>query len=297
MVLADNYGIPLPKDTENEILHSVMVLLVTMNLNESSAIHRYIQPLDGHKNVYMFDQHGQNSKVITYYIGKYGACPAAIRDVLPRFEVCDSTDSTVPVMADQCFPNLGAIISVGVACGIAEDIKLCDVLVSSEVIVFENKDMLHFPNNETIKVSPQLCRLFTHPIQWPSYEIKKRLKDNGVQLPNVKSGLILSGPFLDDIAMESLSKNFSNRVIGMEIKGTNLFTAKQQTIINSIIVKAVCDFGDGVNDEKYQPTAALLSADLVEKCLSDPQALEVLQGYTFVFVRSVRPVKKLIVTL
>ena len=45
-------------------------------------------------------------------IGKYGACPAAITYVPHGFEVLIST------LANQRFPNLCAIVSVGVACGI-----------------------------------------------------------------------------------------------------------------------------------------------------------------------------------
>ena len=282
MVLTENYGIPLPKHIENEILQRIVVLLVTMNLTENLATHSYMQPLDGHSNVYIFNQQRQHSNIVTYYIGNYGACPAAIRDVLPRFETHDST-SAVVMMADQCFPNLGAIISVGVACGIKGKVKICDVLVSSKVINYDNEEMLYSSTGEIIRISDQLCRLFTHPIQWPSDLIKKCLNDNGEQLPSIKSGLILTGPYLDDLPMD-LVRNSAHRVIGMEIEKTNLFTANQQTVVNSIIVKAVCDFGDGMNNEMYQPTAALLSADLVDKCLSDPQAHKILKGYIYLAI-------------
>ena len=48
--------------------------------------------------------------------------------------------------------------------------------------------------------------------------------------------------------------------------------------LNVIIVKAVCNFKDGKDNEVYQPTAALLAADLVHVCLSDHQAFEELEG-------------------
>ena len=132
MVLTTKKDIILPKDIETEVLQGVMVLLVTVNLDESLATCSYLQPLDGHDNIYRFFQGGQQSNVI-YYIGKYGLCPAAIRDVPPYFELRGST-SSVPTMAKQCFPYLSAIISVGVAYGIKGEVKLFDVLVSSEVV-------------------------------------------------------------------------------------------------------------------------------------------------------------------
>ena len=91
--------LPLPKDIEIEILQSVMVLLVTRNVNEKLATYSYLQPLDGHKNIYRFDQGGRQTKVVTYYIGKYGACPAAIRNIPSGYEMHNST-STVPMMAN-----------------------------------------------------------------------------------------------------------------------------------------------------------------------------------------------------
>ena len=278
MALTIKEDITLPEDIETEVLQGVMVLLVTVNLDESLATRSYLQPLDGHDNIYRFSQGGQQSNVV-YYIGKYGLCPTAIRDVP---ELCGST-SFVPMMAKQCFPCLSAIISVGVAFGIKGEVKLFDVLVSSEVVNYNydetrDKTPSYSPNAEPIVLLSQLCKLFTHPIQWPNELIKKRLNDNGKQIPIVKSGLILSGPYLDDPAIKSLVRNFAHRVIGIEMGGVNLFSAKQEITARTIIVKVVYNFGDGKNSNVCQPTAALLAANLVDKCLSHPQAHETLKG-------------------
>ena len=283
MVLTKGNSISLPKHIENEILQCVVILLVTVNLDESLAIHSYLQPLDGHKSIYKLNQDEHDDRSFTYYIGNYGACPAAIRDVLPTFKVHDISDSTntVLVMADQCFPNLSAIISVGVACGIREKVKICDILVSSEVVNYEtagNKENIYSSSADIIKVSPQLCGLFTCPIKWPNDSIIKRLNESGEQSPNVKSGLILSGQCRDNLVMESLLRNFGHGAIGVEKEAINLFAENQQTVVNSIIVKAVSDFGNGMDDEKYRPTAAILVADFLDKCLNDPQAYELLKG-------------------
>ena len=279
MVLTTKKDIPLPKNIETEVLQSVMVLLVTMNLDESLATCSYLQPLDGHGNIYRFSQGGEQSNVI-YCIGKYGACSSAIRDIPPVFELHGSTNA-IPTMAEQCFPNLSAIISVGVACGIPGEVKLCDVLVSSEVVNYDetrDKQASYYSSVESMVVSSQLSKLFTQPDQWPNESIIKRLNDNGVQIPNVKSGLILSGPYLDDLALKSLIRNSTHGVIGIEMGRTNLFLTNQGTTAHAIIVKAVCDFGDGKSNKTYQPTAALLAADFIDKCLSDSQAHETLQG-------------------
>ena len=265
----------LPKNIEVDVLQNIAVLLI--NAHGTSHMHRYLQPLDGHVNVYRFHQGEQQNELVTYYIGKYGACPAAIRWLQP---VHDS-HSTVLMMADQCFPNLGAIISVGVACGIRSKAQLCDVLVSSKVINYDYDITIkkYLPKGEAIIVSSPIIKLFTQPVQWPNNAINKYLKSNRQQVPNVKSGTILSGPYVVYYqATNRLVKNFADEVIGIEIDGANLFTENQPTTVNTVIVKAVCDFGDGKKIKVNQPTAALLAADLVYTGLSCPQAPEILKG-------------------
>ena len=276
----------LPKYIETKILQSVMVLLVTRNVNEKLATYSYLQPLDGHENIYRFDQGGRQTKIAIYYIGKYGACPAAIRNIPSGYEIHNST-STVPMMASQCFPNLGCIISVGVTRGIKGVVKICDVLVSSKVINYDtsrDKEEKYSPNGEAIIISYLLIKVFTQLIQWPNDEIMKRLSDSGEQIPNVKCGAILNVPHLvDDQTIQMLVKNFAHEANGIEMGGPDLFAVNQEITVNSIIVKAVCDFGDGKNVEKYQPTAALLAADLVHECLTNPASYEALKGLHNIF--------------
>ena len=271
---------PLPRDIEAKVLQSVMVLLVAVNINETSAAHSYLQPLDGHENIYQFfktlDQDGQQTNFVIYYIGKYGACTAAIRNVPPGLEVY----SSVLMMADQCFPNLSAIISVGVACGIKKKVKVCDVLVSSEIIKTRDKSGGYSQTGEATAVSPQIVKLFSQCEQWPNSAISKRLNNNRISKPKVKTGLIVNGPYhVDDSVMKRiLVRNMFPAAIGIEMEGTYIFADTQQSMAKTIIVKAVCDFGDGKYAEIYQATAALIAADLVHKCLSDPQAFEMFKG-------------------
>ena len=268
-VLSRCVPIPLPENTRDEVLQSITVLLVSTNVNETLAIRSYLQSLDSHEAIYRFNQDG---KPFIYYIGKYGSCPAAVTSVSPGFEVHIST------LANQCFPNLCAIVSVGVACGIEGKVEMCDVLVSSQVVNYDNvppDDQI--PKEKPFSVSPWLKMLFSQPAHWPDYAIWERLTKNGIPMPNVMSGVILSGPtnHFDDPAMNSIVTNLSGEVIGIEMQKAYHFT---KDTVNAIIVKAVCDFGDGKNNEQYQPTAALLAAHLVHVCLSDHQASEKLKG-------------------
>ena len=272
----------LPKDFEVEVLQSVTVLLVAVHRNEISIICKYLQPLDGHKDVYRFKQVGHQTELVTYYIGKYGACPAAVR-YAPLGIAMHHTTSSVLIMAYQCFPYLCAIVSIGIACGIKKKVQMCDILVSSKVLHYDkvmDKHQEYLPKGKAITVSSQLLKLFTQPVQWPDDAMKKYLKDHGQRSPNVKSGVILSGPFpVDDPALtKTLAENFPDKGIGIEMDRAYLFPENQQSTVNIIIVKAVCDFGDGKNVTMYQYTAALLAANLVHNCLSDTHASEFFKG-------------------
>ena len=254
-----------------------MVLLVSTN--EFSTALKYLEPLDSHKYVFIYKQGGQQTELITYYIGKYGTCPTAILKIPPVFQA-NGKASTIVMMADQCFPNLNAVISVGVACGIKKKVQICDVLVSSKVINYDYHTTMdsYSPKGGAITLSSAVIKLFTQPVQWPNDAIKKYLKVNRRRIPNVKYGVILSGPYVfDNPVINRLVKNFADDAIGIEVDGVNLF-ADQQISANTIIVKAVCDFGDGKNVKLHQHAATLLAADLVHTVLSHPQALEILKG-------------------
>ena len=270
----------LPKDIKEEVLESINVLLVVVNKKESLATRCYLKPLDGHTHVYQYSQcakHENRTEYAVYQIGKYGACPTAIRTV-PCFSDVNGGGSIVPMMAYSCFPNLGAIIGVGVACGVKRKVQMCDVLVSQNII---NYDKEKGPGAE-ISASSFLTELFQQTVRWPDITIKNRLKENGMKRPAIVPGKILSGPYLisDAKNKKELVKKFASEVIGIEMEGAYLFAAVQDTNAHTIIVKAVCDFGDGSAQEKFHPTAALLAADCVSKILDNPQLPELLDRKT-----------------
>ena len=280
----------LPKDIKEEVLKNVTVLLVVVNKKEILATRCYLKPLDGHTRVYQYSQsvdHGNRTEYAIYQIGKYGACPAAIRTI-PRFSKKNGGGSIVPMMAYNCFPNLGAIIGVGVACGVERKVQMCDVLVSQEIINYDKVKSEKGAGAE-ISASAYLSELFQQAVKWPDITIKNRLKENGMERPMIVPGKILSGPYLIDENKKELIEKFSSEVIGIEMEGAYLFAAIQDTNAHTIIVKAVCDFGDGSVQEKFHPTAALLAADCVNKILDNPGLPELLDQkkgihvYTYVY--------------
>ena len=268
MQVSCSVPITLPENTRDEVLQSITVLLVSTNIYETLATRSYLQSLDGHEAIYQFDQDG---KAVIYYIGKYGACPTAVASIPHGFGVHIST------LANRCFPNLCAIVSIGVACGIKGKVQMCDVLVSSQVVNFDKVPGDQISKEKPFSVSPWLKQLFSQPAHWPDDTIKERLIKNHMTIPNVISGMILSGPtnYFDDPAVNGIIGNLSGEATGIEIQRAHYFT---EHTVNAVIVKAVCDFRDGKDNKEFQPTAALLAADWVHVCLSDRQASEKLKG-------------------
>ena len=278
---ATKEAIPIPKNIEEEVRKSVVIWLVTMNTNETLATQVYLQQLDD-KYVYKVLK-TQNSQDITYYVGKYGNYPAVLINVPTDFEMHDTT-SDITKITFEYFPNIIVVINVGVLCGVEDKVKMCNVLVSSEIVNY-NKDGVR---GEMITVSPQLTKLFTQSTQWPSHFIKKYLNDNQIPMPIVQSGVILSGPYLseDHVMKAALVENVSPEAIGIEIEGMHPFNETQMTMRSTIIVKAVCDFKDRQKNEIYQPTAALLAAELVHTCLRSDQAHRIFEGLYNIFSKN-----------
>ena len=268
---ATEEAIDLPEHIKDEVLSTIVVLLMTTNTNETFAVQGYLQNLDSHTDVYKehIDLGGQR---ITFYIGNYGICPAAIGVVPNDFEMHGST-SNLTIMAYEVFPNLSTIVSVGIAYGVQKQVKKCDVLVSSKLVYFYKEYADHGETEtqrKTIDVSNQLINVFNQPDGWPNKSIQKRLNYNHILLPNVISGVILSGLHK--------SEDITPDVIGIELEGANIFRGVLQNMANVISVKAVCDLETGEYSKTYQPTAALLAADLIYKCLTSSQAQKLFKG-------------------
>ena len=283
----------LTDNKKDEVLRQVVVILVTVNDNETLATRIYLKPLDGHGDTYKFskrlDFFGKDSRYATYYIGKFGACPVAITTIPPGSEVRGGAVN-VPMMAYGSFPNIGAIIGVGVACGIKEKVKMCDVLVSTQIVNYDQGRVQKGgikPRGTKINASTFLRSLFTDLVKWPDDSIQKRLTDSKMPIPEIKPGIILSGPYLIDDSefQDMLIQAYAHEAKGIEMEGAYLFAATQETPTNVIIVKAVCDYGDGNKHKKYQPTAALLAADFVYKKLCDPDVPDMVTANKGIYLR------------
>lgn len=81
----------------------------------------------------------------------------------------------------------------------------------------------------------------------------------------------------DPVVKQKKIETFAPEAIGIEMEAAYLFSAVAGMKTDVIIVKAVCDFGDGKKNKENQPTAAVLAADLVHTFLNDPNIPDVLK--------------------
>lgn len=270
---------PLPNE---QLLDHVLLLLLTVNKNEDNAALCYLEPLPGHTEIYRYMDRvdtGIQTQHAIYLIGKYGACPAAVRQIKPGAEIGGATTATN--LAFNCFKKLNAIIGMGVACGVEKKVKLCDVLVADKV---NNYDQARLQQGGTLNrglalpTSDLLSQIFRQTVNWPGDDIKNRLDEGGLPKPKIKQGIILSGPYLIDetSAKKDLIQNFAAEAIGIEMEAAYLLKAAQGVPVHMTIVKAVCDFGDGKKNKHFRPTAALLAADCVKRYFDDKQVVKML---------------------
>ena len=277
-------------DNDTKLMReSTQVLLVTANKHEYNAVLTLLEPVRNSKLLKY--KHccniGPLRNTATYIFGKFGAFNAAVHRMVSQGPAAAQDVVTV---AASCFGHdLNAIIAVGVACGVEERSDYLDVLVSDKITFYQyarygtsDKEELKITNRDiaNLPTSSFLRDLFNQPPQWPTNE-------NGgtaaklAKKPVVRLGTILSGNKLVDnkTFKEELLENFSSGAIGIEMEGAGLYHNYNDHNYEILVVKGVCDFGDGKKGKKYQPTAALLAAECLKHYLSDDHLPQSLRKY------------------
>jgi nucleoside phosphorylase len=153
-----------------------------------------------------------------------------------------------------------AVIMVGIAFGVNEQKQaIGDILVSKQLWLYELQRV--GPN----KIIPRGDKphASTHLLDhFKSADLYKKESK-----PNVQFGLILSGEKLvDDVDYREGLKAFEPEAIGGEMEGAGLYVACQDSKVDWILVKAICDWADGHkadDKEQRQQLAATNAANFV----------------------------------
>jgi len=282
----------LSKAEAETVCANVQVLLLTANSNEYNAVLNFLCPMEGKSNVvryqYVWNQ-GIAKGTALYIFGKYGAFNAAVQLLSTQgsFAAKDAINT-----ANVCFTKkFHAVFAVGVACGRKDKNNFFDVLVSEKVSLYDAARI--GTEDDEVKITQRGIRncptsdFFIPRFKQDNWvnnskvveEIKAKIK----YTPKQCMGNILSGNYLIDNkkVKVTLADNFDPEYIGIEMEGGGLYNDifQHRSRLQVMIVKGVCDFGDGNKNKLFQPTAALLAADCVRHYLNDEMLPDTLARY------------------
>jgi nucleoside phosphorylase len=265
---------PLPalKDSRSEELTTLAdeidLVIMTATDVERDAVLRRLNPLPPRRKV-LTGFVGPE----TYFVGRFGELNA----VMTKCRMGSAGPGSATLAADQAqrIWRPRAIIMVGIAFGKDQTKQqYADVLVASEVIFYEQQRVgvgeiiqrgIIPPSN------PTLLNRFDNAVGW------NFIRPDGAKAA-CRLGPILSGEKLvDDLEFKaSLFRTFP-QAIGGEMEGAGLCAAAIRSSVPWILVKAICDWGDGKKRNKHQPLAAAAAVSLVHHVLSQPDVLHGLQ--------------------
>ena len=266
--------ISIVETNDSTIQNTIQILLVTANETEYGAALTFLDPMEGFTNLLKY--HHVNSKInkhAIYIFGKFGYFNAAVHLMTQQGP---AAAQDVVIVAGDCFGNnLNAIFAVGVACGVEGKSKILDVLVSKKISSYTaarigtNSDggyKIENRSTSNMPVSSFLQTYFDQPPKWPG---DKSIAAKLLNKPTQLSGNILSGSYLIDNMefKQKLLKCFAYDAIGIEMEGAGFIHDYPNTKYKIMVIKAVCDFGNGKKNKKYQPTAAVLAVECLKHCI------------------------------
>lgn len=251
----------------DSIINQFNLLLVTATKIEKETLHLHLKPIEGRSKLIKIHQGKQ-----TYFLGVFG-----------RYNIvhvtCDNMGSTSPQASiattidaiNYCKPTV--VLMMGIAFGKGRPQRIGDVLVSETVTPYEIQRVGR--KNTINRGTPGaactiLLNRFKHTTDW-GHKIRQRT-------PAIIPGEILSGEKLVDnkTYKKELFVNFPNAK-GGEMEGTGIYTACDGRVKHWLIVKAICDWGDGNKKKrkKHNQTIAANSAiDLCSHIFSSPYAFK-----------------------
>jgi nucleoside phosphorylase len=239
------------------------VVLMTATEVELAQTIRLMVPLEGQRSIIetVKDQE-------TYYLGRYGAYIAALFKC--RMGADGPAGATLGGNASIRIWNPLAVIMIGIAFGATfEKYKPADVLIASEIMQYESQRVGE-ETKFTGAIPPSgamLVNRFENSASW------KFFRPNGEKVKRYVGRIFSGNKLIDNEEFKQhLLKN--NAGIGGEMEGVGVWAAASRSGVEWILVKAVCDWADGIKTDMYQEMAAASAASLCHHVLSKHTALD-----------------------
>lgn len=255
----------IPESECNSIKSEIDVVLITATDTELKAVLNLLQPYPEREKILLV-----YSTAETYYIGQFGAWKTVVTKC--RMGSTGEGSATLSTNQVQQLWHPRAIIMVGIAFGKdPRKQRIGDVLVASQIISYEQQRIGEQAKIEYRgSITPSnitLLNRFENVQNW------KFIRPDG---SNAKIDVkpILSGEKLvdDPVFKAQLLEQFP-QAGGGEMEGAGLCAASGRVGTAWILVKSICDWGDGKKHKKHQPFAAAAAASLVHHVLSQPTVL------------------------
>ncbi|MBT9096115.1 NACHT domain-containing protein [Methylovulum psychrotolerans] len=165
-----------------------------------------------------------------------------------------------------------AVIAVGIAFGIDEGKQeIGDVLVSTQLRQYE---LGRVNSNGTI--TPRASAPDASPVLLNRIRVvnTNQQRQHTLSWPKLEFGQILTGEKLVDNLdyRDNLKAICAPEAIGGEMEGSGLYTSAHENKVDWIVIKAICDWGDGnkgINKAIRQTLAASHSAQVVKALLDE----------------------------
>ena len=191
----------------------------------------------------------------TYYsLGQHGEAPA----FMVQSEMGTATPGGAMLTVRQAIQDLRpqAVVMCGIAFGLRRDKqKLGDILISKQLQYYEPQKVdqqkgLITRGDRATASERLLDRCRSADIDWEGAPVHFGLVMSGEKLvndPNFRDGLLRAEP----------------EAIGGEMEGAGLYAAAREAKVDWILIKAICDWGDGKKNDKAQQSAAQNAAQFV----------------------------------
>lgn len=191
---------------------------------------------------------------IYYNLGDHGGAPVFMAQSEMGTSVPGGSLLTIRQAIKDIKPQ--AVISYGLAFGLQpEKEKLGDILISKQIKHYEPAKIDftkgNLPRGDCVTASTWLLDKFrSGDIDWHGAKTHFGLILSGEKLVNHKD--------FRDWLLKSESE-----AIGGEMEGAGLYTAARDTKTDWILVKAICDWGDGTKNDDFQLKAASNAANFL----------------------------------
>jgi nucleoside phosphorylase len=238
------------------------VVLLTAVEFERDAVLRLLEPLPRRKTILRVPV-GQE----TYFLGLFGAHSVAL-----TMCAMGATSRDAAILATEAAirgwrPK--AVIMPGIAFG--RDVKkqqMADVLIATYVIPYESQRVGAeiIPRAAQTESGAVLLNRFRNA-RW------EFTRPDGTRCQRHFGPLLSGEKLVDDASFKDELFRRHPAAIGGEMEGAGVYAAAARLKVEAIVVKAICDWGDGQKHGRHQPLAAAVAVSFAHAVLADPNAL------------------------